>query len=101
MFFIFGWGNSDKPLGAGCTLECPNCHNTRRWTVVERSKKVSLFFVPVAKWAATYWTVCPVCSWSVELPSQEQANRVLASTAERNDAVCSEIGRDLETGTRL
>lgn len=101
MFFIFGWGNSDKTLGEGCTLECPNCHNVRRWTVIERSQKASLFFVPVAKWAAKYWMVCPVCAWSVELLSREQADRVLASTPQHNDAACSEVGHGLGTGARL
>ncbi|PKQ29934.1 MAG: hypothetical protein CVT60_02760 [Actinobacteria bacterium HGW-Actinobacteria-10] len=101
MFFIFGWGNSDKTLGQGCTLECPNCHNVRQWSVVETSQKASLFFIPVAKWAPKYWMVCPICSWSVELLSREHAYRVLESTPQHNDVACNEIGRGLGTGTRL
>lgn len=100
MFLIFGWGNSDKALGEGCTLECPNCHNVRRWQVVQSSQKASLFFIPVAKWGSKYWMVCPVCSESVELLSEQQARQVLATTSEQNDEACAEISRGLGTATR-
>ena len=76
---IFGWGGRHKVLGEGFFIGCPNCGNATQWPVVETSKHVSLYFVPIAKWNKQYWMVCPVCSCGVELPSRELAQRVLAA----------------------
>ena len=99
MFFIFGWGRSAKKLGQGYTLTCPNCHNTRAWQVVKTGQKVSLFFVPVAKWNTKYVMVCPICSAALELQSKEQAQQILATALQQNGALRSQIMRQLSGGS--
>jgi hypothetical protein len=47
---FFGWGKGAKQLGEGFIHLCNNCHNVRRFVVVEVSRKASLYFVTVAKW---------------------------------------------------
>jgi len=99
MFVLFGWGGSNKVLGVGYTLECPNCHNSRTWHVVQSNRKVSVFFVSVVKWDKKYWMVCPVCSAGLELESQQQAQEVLATALQQNQALRSELIRRLGRST--
>jgi hypothetical protein len=75
---IVGWGGDVKELGPGPLIYCQHCNNTRRWRVVQARKKVTLFFVPVAKWSAKYFMACPVCLHGVEFETREEAQKVLA-----------------------
>ncbi len=77
MVFLAGWGKGSKLLGLGPELTCENCHNTKQYQIFETSKKVTLYFVPVAKWDKQYWIVCPVCSRGGELNSKEQAMSII------------------------
>jgi len=83
---IVGWGNSGKTLGLGPERDCDRCNNRSSWVVVENSKKVRLYFVPVAKWNAEYFMACPVCKNAVELGSREQAQAVVAAVS-RGDEI--------------
>jgi pyruvate-formate lyase-activating enzyme len=98
MLLLFGWGGSSKVLGEGYTLECPNCHNTRTWQVLRSSRKISVFFVPVAKWNTQYWMVCPVCSAGLELTSQQQAQEVLATALQQNGVLRTALIRQMGEG---
>jgi hypothetical protein len=78
---IVGWGKSGKVLGHGPVRTCERCHNQSTWIVVETSKKVSMYFVRVAKWKTEYWVACPVCKNTTALDSREHAQAVVAATA--------------------
>lgn len=65
MFFLFGFGTRQKPVGPGETRTCPNCHNTTRWTRIRQYKQFSLFFVPVARWKRRQLEVCGICGTTV------------------------------------
>jgi len=79
---IFGWGSDCKVMGEVGLVECPNCHNTGSWQIVETCKRASLYFIPVAKWQRRYYCVCPVCNCGFELPSREHAQDILLESLE-------------------
>jgi len=75
---VFGWGTRAKPLGEGFCQTCDNCGNTRRFLVVENSKRVTLYFVPVIKWSREYFYVCPICSHGFQIRDRPLAQRIVA-----------------------
>ncbi|NQU23405.1 MAG: zinc ribbon domain-containing protein [Candidatus Nealsonbacteria bacterium] len=92
---VFGWGGGHKVLGEGFFVHCPNCGNATQWTVVETSKRISLYFVPVAKWSKRYWMTCSVCSGGVELPSRQFAQQVLAAALQDPTEIPEHLERTL------
>jgi hypothetical protein len=76
---VFGWGSGAKSLGDGFIATCRHCSNTRPFSVVETSRKITLYWLPVAKWNKQYYYICPVCSHGFEIPSKELAQRILAA----------------------
>ena len=83
---VFGWGENLKELGQAETRECENCHNVETWVVVEKSKKASVYFVPVAKWSKEYFYICPVCHCGAKLQSREQAQDILLEAFEDRES---------------
>ena len=53
---VFGWGSGAKQLGTGFVTTCDNCNNTNPFVVVESSKKITVYWIPVAKWSKHYFT---------------------------------------------
>jgi len=92
---IVGWGKGVKPLGEGFFHRCANCDNARRFVIVESSRKVSLYFVPVAKWNRRYFYVCPVCSQGVEIPSRELAQKILVAALRDPNSVPNSLTETL------
>ncbi len=76
---VFGWGSGAKQLGTGFVTTCQNCNNTNPFIVVESSKKITVYWIPVAKWSKKYFYVCPICSQGFAVPTRELAQRILAS----------------------
>jgi len=67
MFFFFGWGERVKDLGEGASRTCPRCGNHSVWRRVRRSKQVTVFFIPVARWGRRDQETCTICQETVEL----------------------------------
>ncbi len=67
MFVLFGFGTKEQHLGPGETRTCPRCGNTTQWARIRRSKQVTVFFVPVARWGRRQLEVCGVCGTTVEV----------------------------------
>lgn len=84
---IFGWGKNSKEIGKGLIQECPNCKNVRQWIIVETSKKVSLYFVPVAKWNKEFFCICPVCNNGIKLDSLDDAHKIMGAAIEQEAAL--------------
>ena len=80
MVFIAGWGEKGSTLGNSKSLQCLHCNNVGPHNVVERSKRVSVFFVPVVKWQFKYYLICPICSRGFELEGKEAALTVIAES---------------------
>ena len=75
---VFGWGSGTKRLGDGFFATCTNCHNTLQFVIVEASKKITVYWLPVVKWDRQYFCICPICSHGLQLPSKELAQRIVA-----------------------
>lgn len=97
MFFFGSAGTKSEVVGEGYELDCPRCHNVRRWPIARSQKQASVFFVPVARWGREYWMYCPICSNSVEL-SEPEANQVLASSSRPIPALRDELIRRAGAG---
>jgi rRNA maturation protein Nop10 len=67
VFFLFGFGTTQQDLGPGEVRTCPNCGNTRTWARVRESRRLTVFFVPVARWGRKDLEVCPVCGVATEV----------------------------------
>ena len=68
MFFLFGFGTKQRPLGPGETRTCPRCGDTTRWERVQQFRQFSVFFVPLARWGRRRLEVCGICGAAVEVP---------------------------------
>lgn len=99
-FFLGSGGTTSEVIGDGYTVECPNCHNVRRWPVIKSMNRASVFFVPIAKWGAKYWTMCPVCDLTAQLASEEQAQQVLQTADNPDPALYQDLLRRAEAGYR-
>ncbi len=75
MFFIgiFGVDMQATPLGVTAPKTCPRCHNAVPWTILETSRRFSLFFIPVFTWGRAYHVSCPICGESLPLRSHDEA----------------------------
>jgi len=98
---IFGWGSDRKQLGEVGVIECANCHNARRWIIVEESKKATIYFVRVAKWDKIYALLCPVCNDGVQLESREHAQDLLLEHWEQTQGERNDTLRQLITESRV
>lgn len=47
--------------------KCPHCNNTVDFELVQRVKKFTMYFIPVASWHKQFYTVCPICDWGQEI----------------------------------
>ena len=69
---IAGWGKDAKVIAYLGISKCPNCRNYDHWQLYEVQKKVTAFFVPLAKWGAKYYMVCNVCDASYEMDAAQK-----------------------------
>ena len=61
LFLFFGYGIKVKLLGQLGERTCPRCHNTARWSRLERYRYLSLFFIRLVRWHTERLEACPVC----------------------------------------
>ena len=69
---VAGWGKDAKVIAYLGIRKCPNCRNYDHWQLYEVQKKVTAFFVPIAKWGAKYYMVCNVCEGSYEIEAAQK-----------------------------
>jgi len=78
---FFGWGKKAKRLANGGIDKCPNCGNVSPFGLYKISSSVSLYFVPVAKFATKHYLVCSTCEAGFEL-DEEKRIAVLRASAD-------------------
>ena len=78
MVLIAGWGDKGRIIGKSVQVVCDNCGNVNPFNVVEQSRRVTAFFVPLIKWDYRYYLLCPICSQGVQLINKEKALDVIA-----------------------
>jgi hypothetical protein len=93
---VFGWGSGVKQLGTGFVTTCQNCNNTSRFIVVESSKKITVYWMPVAKWSKQYYYICTICSYGFIVPTRELAQRIVASAFRNPIAPDPKLTSDLQ-----
>jgi hypothetical protein len=78
MVLIAGWGDKGRVIGKSGTVSCQNCNNSNPFNVVEQSRRVTAFFVPIIRWDYRYYLSCPVCSRGAQLKDKQAAIDVIA-----------------------
>lgn len=69
---IFGWGKKSKKIADVGLMRCKNCNNMTVFELRELSNKVSIYFIPVAKWKKQNYLVCPVCDAGFEIEENDK-----------------------------
>jgi hypothetical protein len=74
---IFGWGGGrPNDLGPALPFVCPRCHNSGFAHYFKITRWFSLFFVPLIPYQTRHMLVCPICTYSRELATREERERV-------------------------
>ncbi len=75
MVVIFGWGGGNtKDMGEVAPTTCPRCRNQVFLHHVKSDKQFSLYFVPLATYAADEYLLCPICRAGLQVrPEHRQA----------------------------
>ncbi len=69
---FFGWGKKSKKITDVGLMRCQNCDNITGFELREMSNRVSLYFIPVAKWNKKCYLVCPVCDAGFEVEDSKK-----------------------------
>ncbi len=68
MVVIFGWGGGNtKDLGEVAPTTCPRCRNQVFLHHVRSDRQFSLYFVPLATYAANDYLLCPICRNGIQV----------------------------------
>jgi hypothetical protein len=74
---ILGWGNKGTHLAYLGIDKCANCKNYNQFNLFEFSKRVTAYFIPIAKFDKKFYCVCRVCdaAWEMTLEQKDEALR--------------------------
>ena len=68
MLFIWGRKGHSELIGETSErIECPNCSNISRWSIVGFGKRATIYFIPTVKYGMEYGAMCQVCTAGVSL----------------------------------
>jgi hypothetical protein len=88
---IVGWGRESKQLAYLGIRKCPNCKNYSNHHMYLTQRKVTAYFIPVAKFNKKYFYACAICqagyeieesskddflSYSARIPNEFDFNRI-------------------------
>ena len=94
---IAGWGKDAKNLAFVGIHKCSHCNNYSPMSLYEVARKISIYFVPVAKFQKRYFVVCPVCDSSYELEAHKKNELLRESVELPDEETASNIWGDLST----
>jgi hypothetical protein len=84
MVVIFGWGGGNtKDLGEVAPTTCPRCHNDVFLHHVQSDRQFSLYFVPLATYAANDYLLCPICRNGIQVRAEHRQAVTAMSSATR------------------
>lgn len=69
---LFGWGRESVKISDAGILKCNNCKNYTTFEIRATARKVSLYFIPVAKWDRKYYLVCITCQYGFEIDEKSK-----------------------------
>jgi len=78
MVLIAGWGDKGRIIGKSVQINCENCNNINPFNVVEQSRRVTAFFIPIIKWDYRYYLACPICSHGLQLKDKQAGIKIIA-----------------------
>lgn len=100
---IAGWGKKAKKMAFVGINKCPRCKNYVAMELYELANRVSLYFIPVAKFNKKYYVVCSLCENGFEVDEKAKQDFLQASAALPNESqvvdVWNEIVKLLEQKT--
>lgn len=70
MFVIAGTRGFKKVLGTK-VMHCQRCQNMTEYMYIKYTKWFTLFFIPIFPYSFKYFLVCPICSASIEMTSEQ------------------------------
>ena len=77
---IAGWGEKAKELAFVGINKCPKCKNHVPMDLYELANKVSLYFIPIAKFNKKYFVVCSLCENGFEIDEEGKLKFLRIST---------------------
>lgn len=97
---IAGWGKKAKELAFVGIHKCPKCKNHVPMYLYELANRISLYFIPVAKFNKKNYLVCSLCENGFEI-DEERKNIFLQASTELPDStqvllVWKELGNRLK-----
>jgi hypothetical protein len=69
---IAGWGKKGKEIAYYGMMKCPACRNHCDHRLYEYSNRVTLYFVPVAKFNVKHVLVCDICDAGREMDPKKK-----------------------------
>ena len=76
---IAGWGKKGKEIAYFGIMKCGLCRNHSDHRLYEYSQRVTVYFVPVAKFNTKYYLVCDICDAAREM-DRSRKDEVLGMT---------------------
>lgn len=64
---IAGWGKKGKEIAYFGYMKCEHCKNHSEHRLFEIANRVTLYFIPVAKFNYHYYLVCEICDMGREI----------------------------------
>jgi hypothetical protein len=92
---IFGWGKEAKKVAFVGIAKCENCRNYGPFHLYEIAKKVTLYFVPVAKFSRKYYSVCSICEAGFEVGESGRLEIMRRSLLYESEVSVISLWRDL------
>lgn len=91
MLFLFGWGKDVKKISYLGMDYCENCKNISHFYMYEMSKKVDVYFIPVARFHKKYFVACDICKYGNEVNNEEKNELIMRfisiPSKERTEAI--------------
>ncbi len=81
---IAGWGKDAKNLGYVGIVKCTHCKNYGLMSLYEIARRISVYFIPVAKFQKHWYVVCPTCNSGSEVDADTR-DRILRESIELPD----------------
>lgn len=74
---IAGWGKNAKEVAYLGVLKCDNCKNHSHFSLYEVANKVTVYFIPVARFNKKNIIGCSICEcgWEIDETSKQQLLR--------------------------
>lgn len=99
MPILAGWNGDQKRVGNFGMSKCGHCGNWQPLGIYELSQKITLYFIPIAKWGKKYAIICPICKHGITIEGEAASNMLKRSVLLPDDETVLRIWRELDEFT--